>query len=43
MIQDALLITAGAFLLALAYLGLATWLTSRRDRLDSPDLREDRS
>jgi hypothetical protein len=32
MIVFALLITAGAFVLALAYLGWATWLTSRRDR-----------
>jgi hypothetical protein len=34
MIGIALLITAGAFLLALAYLGWAMWLTSRhRDRV----------
>jgi hypothetical protein len=33
MIQYALLITAGAFVLAVAYLGWATWLTTRRDRM----------
>jgi hypothetical protein len=33
MIGIALLITAGAFVLALAYLGWATWLTRRRDRM----------
>jgi hypothetical protein len=31
-VQDALLITAGVFVVAFAYLGWSTWLTSRRDR-----------
>ena len=35
MIRNELVITGGAFLLALAYLGWATWLTSRRDRMAS--------
>jgi hypothetical protein len=39
MIAIALLITAGAFLLALAYLGWATWLTARRDRTADAELR----
>jgi hypothetical protein len=33
MVQIAVAITAVAFLLALAYLRWATWLTARRDRL----------
>jgi hypothetical protein len=32
MIQYALLITAGVFLVAIAFLGWGTWLTNRRDR-----------
>jgi hypothetical protein len=32
MIRYALLITGGVFVVAIAYLGWATWLTSRRDR-----------
>jgi len=32
MIRYALLITGGTFVVALGYLGWATWLTSRRDR-----------
>jgi hypothetical protein len=35
MIEIALAITAGSFLIALAYLSWATWLTSRRERLAS--------
>lgn len=33
MIRYALLITGGAFVMALAYLGWGAWLTGRRDRL----------
>jgi hypothetical protein len=33
MIELALAITAGTFLIALVYLCWATWLTGRRDRL----------
>jgi hypothetical protein len=32
MIQDALVITGGAFVIALAFLGWGAWATSRRDR-----------
>jgi hypothetical protein len=35
MIEFALAITAGSFLIALGYLRWATWLTSRRERLAS--------
>lgn len=35
MIQDALLITGGVFVVAIAYLAWATWLTSRRERQDA--------
>jgi hypothetical protein len=35
MIRYAVLITAGVFVVALAYLGWATWLTGRRDRVAS--------
>jgi hypothetical protein len=42
MIQDALLITAGVFVVAIAYLGWATWLTSRRDRRAAPEPGPDR-
>jgi hypothetical protein len=37
MIQLAVAITAGTFVIALVYLGWATWLTSRRDRLGPPE------
>jgi hypothetical protein len=42
MIEFALLITGGAFLLALAYLGWATWLTSRRHRMAAEKAQEGR-
>jgi hypothetical protein len=42
MIQAAVAITAGTFLIALVYLGWATWLTSRRDRLDPQESPQDR-
>jgi hypothetical protein len=41
MIQDSLLITGGTFLVALVYLGWASWLTSRRDRIASRRSRRD--
>jgi len=41
MIQIALAITAGTFLIALVYLRWATWLTSRRDRPGTQGLRQD--
>ena len=37
MIPYALLITAGVFVVAVVYLGWATWLTSRRDRRSVPE------
>jgi threonine/homoserine/homoserine lactone efflux protein len=42
MIANALVITAGAFLLALAYLGWSTWLTARRDRMAAAEARSGR-
>ncbi len=33
----ALLITGGTFVVALAFLGWATWLTGRRDRIASSE------
>jgi hypothetical protein len=41
LIAIALAITAGTFLLALAYLGWSTWLTRRRDRMASSDMGPD--
>jgi hypothetical protein len=43
MIQNALLITAGVFVVALAYLGWGTWAASRRDRISSLESGGDRS
>jgi hypothetical protein len=43
MIQFALAITGGTFLIALVYLRWATWLTSRRDRLGHQELPQDRA
>jgi hypothetical protein len=37
MIQAALLITGGSFLIALVFLGWGAWLTSRRDRRAAPE------
>jgi hypothetical protein len=37
LIADALVITGGTFLFALAYLAWSTWLTGRRDRMASSD------
>jgi hypothetical protein len=37
MIGYALLITAGVFLLAIAFLGWGAWATSRRDRKAAPE------
>lgn len=42
MIQYALLITGGVFLLALAFLGWGAWLTSRRDRAGTLEQRRGR-
>jgi hypothetical protein len=41
MIGKALLITGGTFVVALVFLGWATWLTSRRDRMASSEVGSD--
>jgi hypothetical protein len=43
MIQVAVAITAGTFLIALVYLRWSTWMTSRRDRLGSQEMPQDRA
>jgi hypothetical protein len=43
MIQLAVAITAGTFLIALVYLRWSTWMTSRRDRLGSQEMPQDRA
>lgn len=41
MIRIALLITGGTFVVALAFLGWATWLTGRHDRMASSEVGSD--
>jgi hypothetical protein len=43
LVEYALAITAGSFVLALVFLGWGTWLTSRRDRMTVQATREDRT